>query len=76
MNGSLPAISKLAAYIAAHDGSANAFALRAGLHQSELSKLLRGIRTRVSVVTAWRIQKATKGAVGWQDWIPPRILRA
>lgn len=50
--------------------SRNVWAHRHGIDPSELSKLVRGVRVRVSVETAAKIQAATKGAVQWRAWIP------
>lgn len=57
-------------YIADHYPSVNAFAKEHGFDQSELSKLLNGKRTRVSVEMAAAIEVATQGTVRMTMWVP------
>jgi DNA-binding transcriptional regulator YdaS (Cro superfamily) len=52
-------------------GSASKFARTTGLDQSDLSKLLRGVRKSISVEYAARIEVATKGAVPIALWSKP-----
>ena len=51
-----------------HNGSASKFARATGLDQSDLSKILRGVRKSISVEYAARIERATKGAVPVKLW--------
>lgn len=57
-------------YIDENYASVNAFALEHGFNQSELSKLLNGKRTRVSVEMAAAIEVATQGTVRMTMWVP------
>lgn len=49
-------------------GSVSRFARATGLDQSDLSKLLRGVRKRITVEYATRIEKATNGVVPVALW--------
>lgn len=51
-----------------YNGSASKFARATGLDQSDLSKILRGVRKSISVEYAARIERATKGAVPVALW--------
>lgn len=51
-----------------YGGSASAFARATGLDQSDLSKILRGVRRSISVEYAARIASATEGAVPIELW--------
>lgn len=66
----LPGAIALQKYIDDNYESVNAFAKEHLFNQSELSKLLRGERQRVSVETANRVERATRGKVTWRMWIP------
>jgi len=73
---SLPGVEKLKFYLATKGVSATAFCRENRLNGSEISKLLRGIRYRVSVDLAGKIEKATQGYVAWWSWITDEHLRA
>lgn len=49
-------------------GSTNKFARETRLDQSDLSKLLRGVRKSITVEYAARIEKATEGQVPLALW--------
>lgn len=68
----LRGITALKAYLLQTHQTAHAFARHHQLDFSELAKLLRGERSRVSVATAEKIEKATGGKVGWKLWIPQK----
>lgn len=56
-------------YIDENYASVNAFALEHGFNQSELSKLLNGKRTRISVDMAVALRTATRGVVTVEMWV-------
>lgn len=68
----LPAVPVLKRYLQERGLSIGAFARQHGMDTSELSKLLRGARQRVSVEQAAAIQDATGGVVYWRLWIPQK----
>jgi predicted transcriptional regulator len=70
MTEHLPGIEALQRYLVEHEQSISSFARENKLDPSELSKLLRGQRQRISVEQAAQIQDATRGAVSWRLWIP------
>lgn len=66
----LQGVTILKAYLDSTGQSISAFAREHRLDGSELSKLLRGERSRVSVEMAQKIQEATDGYVRWDMWVP------
>lgn len=68
----LPAVSALKRYLKDNGLSINAFSRMHRMSPSELSKILRGLRQRISVEQAAQIQDATGGTVDWRLWIPTR----
>lgn len=68
----LPAVPLLKAWLEKHMISANRFALKCGLNQSEFHKLLSGKRVRVCVEMAAIIEDATDGEITMRMWIPKR----
>lgn len=61
-------IQALQRYLDDHNLSASEFARQHGMSQSEISKILRGQRQRISVDQAAAIQDATGGIVRWDLW--------
>lgn len=73
---SLPAVPLLKAWLKERGLSANRFALKCGLNQSEFHKLLSGQRMRVCVEMAAVIEDATDGEITMRMWIPERGVTA
>lgn len=67
----IPAVPVLRRHIdERYGGSVNLFATTHGFMQSELSRLLNGKRTRISVEEAFRLEAATEGEVSAALFIP------
>lgn len=57
-------------YIEQQEMTVHGFAIHHRLNPSEISKLVRGVRQRVSVEQAAQIERATSGVVTWRMWLP------
>ena len=61
--------AELRRYLDATNLSISAFCRENKLDVSEISKMLRGERQRISVDMAGKIESATQGFVTWRSWI-------
>lgn len=66
----VPAAAKLLAHIREHYGSIPRFAEMHGFDRIKVQKAIRGQIQRMDVLFALDIQRATRGAVVMEEWVP------
>jgi hypothetical protein len=69
----LPGVALLRKWFAEKGTNPHRFAIDNSLDESELSKILRGVRKNVSVTFAAKVEDATEGDISMRAWVPRRI---